>query len=83
MSTDEAKDLDVELNGWAECRNAFGVAERTFDAGIARMRVARDEAERDSIRVELHGFCRRLALGMLALSLADDERDLTTTGEKK
>jgi hypothetical protein len=73
-------DLDVELQGWDECAIAFGVAEKTFRAGAERMRLADTALERDRIRAEVHGFCRRLALGMLALAMPGDVTE--TTGEK-
>lgn len=75
-----SSDLDVELQGWDECDEAFGVAQKTFRGGIVRMRFAATEAERDQIRGEVHGFCRRLALMMLALSMSGDITK--TTGEK-
>lgn len=68
-------DLDNELNGLNECAVAFGVAQSTFRAAVARMRAAGDERERDFIRNEIRGFTRRLALGMLALAMSsvDDQ----------
>jgi hypothetical protein len=73
-------DFTVELQGWNECDVAFGVAQTTFRSGVERMRAATTEAERNHIRDEVHGFCRRLALMMLALSMAGDVTK--TTGER-
>lgn len=61
-------DLDIELNQWLECANAFGSGQTIVVAAVHRMRAARSETERDSIRAEIRGFCRRLALGMFAIA---------------
>lgn len=66
-------DLTVELQQWAECFQAFGSAQSIIGGASQRMREAATETERDSIRLEVCGFLRRLGLYMLSIALPGDE----------
>ena len=81
MPREITSDLDVECNGWTECSKAFRTAGATLDSAATRMRAARTEVERDKVRAEVRGFCRLLALGMLALADPGTVVDLKTTQE--
>lgn len=76
-------DLDNELNSWLEVANGFGSGQTILVACVRRMRAAGSRAERDSVRDEVRGYCRRLALGMLRLLdlPLDASADLTVTKE--